>query len=120
MYVYFIQGFKERAFSQIKIGHSANPVERLARLQTGCPAKLTLLGTVRCKSDLHAAQVEKLIHRMFWKQRRRGEWFRLSEAQKRTLSSVIRKVAQAEIASLPLEAQGIDAELDAEFRAITA
>lgn len=78
MYVYFIEAYREKNKKIIKIGKANNPEQRLADLQTGSPIGLRLMGKIKCKSELHAKQVEKLAHRIFAKQRRHGEWFRLS------------------------------------------
>jgi hypothetical protein len=95
MYVYFIQAFGEQDLQRIKIGMSDDPQDRLRKLQTGSPVKLKLLGSVRCKSRQHAAQVEKLAHGIFEKQRRRGEWFHLSRKHLGQIKSLIERAAQA-------------------------
>jgi hypothetical protein len=77
MYVYFVQAFGEHELVRIKIGRSKNPEERLHDLQTGSAVKLKLLGKIKCRSNDHAKQVETLAHEIFYKQRKRGEWFRL-------------------------------------------
>lgn len=95
MFVYFIQAFGEKQLRQIKIGSSRNPTARLAELQVGSPVKLKLLGTVKCKSEQHARSVERLAHNIFHKQRRRGEWFRLSEKHYAQIRSLIERAASA-------------------------
>jgi hypothetical protein len=77
MYVYFIQAFRDKKHKIFKIGKANDPKRRVKELQTGSPVKLKLLGTIKCKSEWHSEQLEKRIHDLFYKQRRRGEWFTL-------------------------------------------
>ena len=93
MFVYFISAFGEQHLKRIKIGYSRDPLERLQKLQTGSPVKLELLGTVKCRDDSHARSVEKLAHNLFYKQRRRGEWFHLSRKHLGQIKSLIEKAA---------------------------
>lgn len=94
MYVYFIEAFGVQALKRIKIGSSKWPEDRLARLQTGSPVKLKLLGKIRCKSDDHARRIENLAHNIFHKQRRRGEWFHLSKKHLAQMKSLITRAAE--------------------------
>jgi hypothetical protein len=94
MYVYFLTAFGENPL--IKIGKANDPVERMKALQTGSPFKLKMLGSVKCKSELHALQVERPAHDIFRKQRRRGEWFRLSQKHTAMIKSLIEKCASTE------------------------
>lgn len=99
MYVYFISAYGEHELQQIKIGYSNDPDGRLKKLQTGSPIKLKLLGTVKCNSEAHARQVEKLAHNIFHKQKRRGEWYKLSKKHISQIESLIKTAAarQAEM-----------------------
>jgi hypothetical protein len=63
--VYFIQSEETCA---IKIGTSANPLDRLADLQTAHDSKLHLLGTT-------TKYAEAALHKRFRRFRKRGEWF---------------------------------------------
>lgn len=110
MYVYFIKAFGQHPM--IKIGKSKNPKSRLSELQVGSPVKLTLMGTVRCQSDYHALQVEKLAHHLFRKQNRRGEWFRMAEGAEDMINRLVTRVA-AEHASTDA-GNALCAELDRE------
>lgn len=92
-YVYFIKTFKESPL--IKIGYSKNPKKRLSVLQIGSASKLQLMGVIKCKDESHAKSIEKLAHNIFYKQRKRGEWFRLSEKHEQQLISLIEKCTQA-------------------------
>lgn len=76
----------------VKIGHARNPQRRLAGLQTGQPALLTLLWS-------QVGDYEKALHRKFAAYRVRGEWFDLT-----SLGSPVEivKAAVAEIAATPL------------------
>lgn len=73
MHVYFIQCHD--SIGLIKIGKAANPMGRLAGLQTGSPHKLSLIGSVMFRDDQQAIAAERKIHRVFLHCRRRGEWF---------------------------------------------
>lgn len=70
--VYFIQAAES---GRVKIGIAANPVRRLAELQTGSPEPLRILGVIpggaRLESQLHARFADDRLH---------GEWFRPSLA----------------------------------------
>jgi hypothetical protein len=99
MYVYFIEAFGEHELKRIKIGSSQHPKERLAELQVGSPVKLKLMGVVKCQSNNHARQVEKLAHKIFHAQRRRGEWFRLSRKHIEQMKSLIERSAVSTAAS---------------------
>jgi hypothetical protein len=77
MYVYFIKAHGKPP--RMKIG-KANDVEaRLAGLKTGCPYKLSLMAKIKCRSEKHAFQVEKLAHEFFKEHRAYGEWFRCTD-----------------------------------------
>lgn len=64
--VYFIGG----ADGPIKIGVAVNPIIRLNTLQTGNPAKLSILATVR-----GGMRQERIYHKQFAATRLQGEWF---------------------------------------------
>jgi hypothetical protein len=87
MYVYFIK--TDATPVMIKIGKARNPDDRMATLQTGCPYELKLIGTILCKSDMHAEACEKRLHREFKLERRRGEWFCYSDAMARIVATII-------------------------------
>lgn len=74
--LYFIQAGDD---GPIKIGHSANPRERLAMLQVGNPRELVLLAEIDYSAgnlgERTAAYQEELFHRTFRIARIRGEWF---------------------------------------------
>ena len=97
MFVYFIKAFGGQAMLRIKIGSSKNPEARLRDLQVGSPVKLVLIGTVRCKSNDHAKRIERFAHNIFYKQRRRGEWFHLSEKHLRQMESLIKRAAERQV-----------------------
>jgi hypothetical protein len=65
--VYFIQ---IRDDGPIKIGWSANARERLVTLQTACPDRLRLVGSISGTVD-----DERGLHARFEALRRVGEWF---------------------------------------------
>lgn len=66
--VYFIQGEKTKL---VKIGKTSNTIpERLAKLQTGSPDKLRLIGIC-----FGPTCTERMLHNKFKEHRRHGEWF---------------------------------------------
>lgn len=71
-YVYVIA-----ANDAIKIGVSNDPNKRLASLQTAHFVPLTLLFTIRCKSEEIAYSVEAMLHEHYKAHRLKGEWFSL-------------------------------------------
>ena len=73
MFLYFIRSCS--AANLIKIGYSANPVKRLAALQTGSSHKLELLGQIPVVSLGRARDLESKAHRVFCYCRVDGEWF---------------------------------------------
>ena len=77
MYVYFIIALGKP--KRIKIGKSRDPEKRLKELQTGCPYKLKLDGTIKCNSDKHALEIEKAAHDFFSYKHARGEWFKCTD-----------------------------------------
>lgn len=77
MYVYFMRAKGKPV--RMKIGKAADPDKRLKELQTGCPYPLSIVARVRCRSDRHAYEVEKLAHQYFWRYHTQGEWFRCSD-----------------------------------------
>jgi hypothetical protein len=72
MFVYFVQaGLK----GPIKIGMARSVSKRLETMQTGNAYKLHVLALIPCQTKMQAAEIEKRLHRLFFKQRIRGEWF---------------------------------------------
>lgn len=88
MFVYFIRALDTPL---VKIGHSANPTERLKKLQTGSPYRLELMGVVPCRSLKHSQYVEARAHEYFKKNRRGGEWFKMGKPEKAFIKSLIEK-----------------------------
>lgn len=73
------------ATERLKIGYTrGEPEVRLKQLQTGSAADLRLMA-------YHAGSIEdeKFLHSKFASQRRRGEWFEMSEELLEHLSMVI-------------------------------
>lgn len=54
-------------------------MERMRILQTGCPTPIAMAGIIRCKSDAHAALVERRFHEFFAPRHTRGEWFKCTD-----------------------------------------
>lgn len=69
--LYIIQNNKT---GLVKIGISVDPLKRLKQLQTGTGYKLQLLKAYPTDNDLHW---ERRIHRMLWRNKKKGEWFEL-------------------------------------------
>jgi hypothetical protein len=97
MYVYVI---KTVDAPRCKIGKARNPERRLSELQTGNPMKLELLACIKCKSDAHALSIEKVAHRAFRGDSKRGEWFQYSGAIQRFVATAKRASEQAEAAAV--------------------
>ena len=70
--VYFILDEKSNA---LKIGYAADVDSRFSSIQTGNPNPLVILHTIKCRSERHAANLEKELHIRFGQYRLRGEWF---------------------------------------------
>jgi hypothetical protein len=77
MNVYFVKAFGKPP--RMKIGKAADVEQRIRELQTGCPYELKLMATIKCRSDQHAFQVERLAHEFFKEFRTRGEWFKCTD-----------------------------------------
>lgn len=77
MFVYFI--ITEEKPKRIKIGKSGNPEKRIKALQTGCPYKLKLLGSIKCKNNRDSINIEKAAHAFFGDYRVIGEWFKCTD-----------------------------------------
>jgi predicted GIY-YIG superfamily endonuclease len=71
-YVYLIQNGR----SHIKIGVSANPVDRMRELQTASSKPLRLLASFPFKSREEAFGVEQELHKKFNHLLISGEWFK--------------------------------------------
>lgn len=68
--IYFVLA---ESLGVVKIGYTAgNMKHRLESLQTGCPAKLTVLGFLP-----GGISEEKALHKRFVASHKEGEWFRL-------------------------------------------
>lgn len=65
IYTYFIQAIHG---GPMKIGVSEDPVRRLAQLQTGCPYRLQIIGTIEgdCEAELHDSFSETNCHGEFF------------------------------------------------------
>lgn len=65
-----------------KIGYtSGDPIQRLTKLQTGNPHRLTIVGDFPCAGKF----TEKLLHDFFAKSRLSGEWFNLTDEEAQQL-----------------------------------
>jgi hypothetical protein len=71
---------RNKANGYVKIGFSKDPWARLASLQTGSSDDLVLLGKTSGSLEMEAN-----LHQAFRTKRIRGEWFRLSPADCRSI-----------------------------------
>ena len=60
--------------NMVKIGWTTNLRQRMSALQTGCPERLLLIGSVPGRQ-----YQEREIHKLFAPLRARGEWFRYTD-----------------------------------------
>jgi Meiotically Up-regulated Gene 113 (MUG113) protein len=67
----YVIGVRDRG--PVKIGFSAEPGLRLRSLQTGYPFKLEILA--QCPGG---EETEQRVHKLFQKEKLRGEWFKRS------------------------------------------
>lgn len=67
-----------------KIGYSDNPEKRLKQLQTGNPEQLYLHHTISIVSS-RARLVEQFIHSQINYKRTKGEWFRMSPEEAKSI-----------------------------------
>lgn len=116
MYVYVVRAKVPRQDPIYKIGRASDPQRRLSELQVGSPLKLVLIGTIRCQSQRHSAQIERAMHARYRHQLRHGEWFRLSNPQRNEIASIIRKAT--EHANSEDAAKFLHETLDAEFESV--
>lgn len=72
--VYFVQQFRPDGRGDIKIGRTASLKRRVADLNIGSSAHLSILGTVPGDEA-----TERRLHERFAADRLRGEWFRASD-----------------------------------------
>lgn len=95
----------------VKIGIAEHPKKRLAQLQVGSPALLTL-HSARLTDDAEGWEVE--LHKRFRAQRAHGEWFRVNDEIRAEMANSVecelpvlyqRKPMKAlfEVARLPFE-----------------
>jgi hypothetical protein len=58
-----------------KVGMSADPIKRLASIQTGCAMEVEIWGYCTFPSRLVAKSFEKAAHQSLARKRMFGEWF---------------------------------------------
>ena len=81
-YVYLIRMGRTKFY---KIGKSNDPNGRLISMQTASPHKLKLLHTF--KAD-NATAAEEALHAALHHHRQEGEWFKLTDEQRDTITSI--------------------------------
>lgn len=87
MNVYFIRTIAGPRL--LKIGISNNVSKRLESLKTGCAYPLELVGTITCRSPMHARNIERQLHRMHRWARMEGEWFEYSPQVRAGLRNIL-------------------------------
>ena len=70
-YLYFI-GWNN---GPIKIGITDNVIDRIQRLQTGCPHELNVISLYKSADRRMIYAIEQTLHKMFSKHKLQGEWF---------------------------------------------
>lgn len=71
-YVYIIRSGKTGAY---KIGVAKNVKRRLESLQIGNPEKMYIIAKIDFKSEAKSYAIEKQLHKIYSRERIRGEWF---------------------------------------------
>lgn len=87
MYVYFIRAGDR----YVKIGKSNDPISRLRGLQTANPNELTLMGAIRCESEVESLRLERELQE-YWAHRvpeKVGEWFSLQWTELKWLAGFL-------------------------------
>lgn len=118
MTVYFITeegGSGPAGQLEVKIGMSREPLRRLAKLQTGNPRLIKLMGEIRTKTLPDDRRVEAQFHRLFDNRRGNGEWFRLSAEDVIASFKRFSPIAYAAVGSEPFEIIGYDKDAIPEF-----
>ena len=96
-YVYLLL-FDEHDCIYVKAGQSADPLKRMTALLVGCPFEPRILATCSLPSARVAGQVETALHRALKAWHIRGEWFRLTLADREQFNALW-KAAVAEFAT---------------------
>jgi hypothetical protein len=81
VFTYFIRAARA---GLVKIGHSVDPDERMASLQTANGDDLEMIGHARGGHDL-----ERYLHKRLGVHRRRGEWFTLAPEVAAVIAEVL-------------------------------
>jgi hypothetical protein len=85
-YVYLVQCVGTNLY---KIGRSkVDYYARLSSLQTGCPYELAMIHAVHCNQY---GKLEKVMHKKFEDNCVRGEWFELSESERKIAISMMQR-----------------------------
>ena len=80
----FLYAIRDSQSNYIKLGYSADPIQRVRELQTGSSGALCLVHHAPIRKD-RARPVEQQLHRDLNHLRERGEWFKLTENEAREL-----------------------------------
>jgi DNA-binding XRE family transcriptional regulator len=87
----FIYAIGAEGSPHVKIGKtSGEVVKRVARLQTGYPARLSILAQARIEDDLD--RLEKALHQMLESKHIYGEWFAIEVDQGQLEALILRAV----------------------------
>lgn len=102
-YLYILRAKENRngKKSIIKIGMSNNPKKRIANLQTACPYELEIITAIKCLDREHCLNVERVAHKLYRKNRMRGEWFLVDAKQINGFAKKLEEKSNTESGLLP-------------------
>jgi len=74
-----------------KIGVANDLSKRMQSIQTGCPLKIALVGTLKCKSRAQAFDIERRLHLFHDQYKTHGEWFALHGSWAEALDRLVKE-----------------------------
>jgi hypothetical protein len=80
----YLYAIGDSSNQMVKLGKSKNPGYRLKQLQTGTSVELILFGFCKESSPL----TEKEVHKLLKADRLSGEWFKMSEVVRQTITRI--------------------------------
>ena len=85
--------FQEDYLGLVKIGIASDPIKRMGEIQVACPQNITL---VACINIQNAHDLEIELHTKYSNKHYRGEWFRLTEEDIRSIKTEWENLRQNE------------------------
>ena len=85
-FVYLFTTEKELVPQKCKIGITTQLTNRLSKVEHSSGHKLYVHHIIPCESEGQARALEQSLHRLYWQQRLKGEWFFLSITDIETIS----------------------------------